>query len=217
MEFNQQMSAGQTTFSYSAAQLKQLELILSKERLSSYAKATPEETIKNYERNTILSEAVYGLLQGVEIAVRNSIHNALSMGLFHSDWYGYISWQKPELDALDQARYKLVRRGKALVPGSVIAELPFGFWLQMVARRYEKVLWVPYVHKAFPNIVTDRNGLFRRLDEIRELRNRIAHHERILHFNLPLEYTQAIEVIRWICPITAAWVDATNRVKANLP
>ena len=189
------MSAGQPAFSYSAAQLTQLEVFLSKERLSSYAKATPEETIKNYERNTILSEALYGLLQGVEIAVRNSIHNALTTGLSHSDWYSYIPWQKPELDALDQAKDKLVRRGKVLAAGAIVAELPFGFWLQTVARKYEKSLWVPYVHKAFPNISTDRKGLFRRLDQIRELRNRIAHHERILHFNLPLEYTQAIEVI----------------------
>lgn len=192
-------------------------MLLSKERLSSYSKATLEETIKNYERNTILSEAIYGLLQGVEIALRNSIHNVLTAGLSRSDWYNYFSWQKPELDALDQAKDKLVRRRKAVAPGAIVAELPFGFWLQTVARKYEKILWVPYVHKAFPNITTDRMGLFRRLDQIRELRNRVAHHERILHFNIPLEYKQAIELIRWICPVTASWVDASNRVKANLP
>ena len=193
-----------------------MEIFLSKERLSPYAKATLEETIKNYERNTILSEAIYGLLQGVEIAVRNSIHNSLEAGLARHDWYNLIAWQKPELDALAQAKDKLVRRGKAASPGPMIAELPFGFWLQIVARKYEKLLWVPHVHKAFPNITTDRMGLFARLDRIRELRNRIAHHERILHFNLPLEYANAIEVIKWICPVTASWVDSANRVKDNL-
>jgi hypothetical protein len=210
------MGTGQPVFPYSLADLQQLEVLLSKERLTYYAKADFREAIRDYEQNTLLAEGFYGILQGAEIATRNSIHNAMTTGLSHADWYGYVSWGTRESDALDEAKDKLIKRGKSLSPGGIVAELTFGFWVQLTARKYEKSLWVPYIHKAFPAITTDRKGLNNRLNGILWLRNRIAHHERILHLDLRLKYTEIIEAVRWICPITATWIDCTNRSRPQL-
>lgn len=210
------MGTGQPAFSYSDTELHHLESLLSKERLTSYGRADLIQAVKDYEQNTCLAEAFYGVLQGVEISLRNSIHNVMAAGLSHTDWYTYVPWETPESDALDQAKDKLLKRAKNLSPGAIIAELMFGFWVQMTARKYEKSLWVPYVHKAFPRITTNRKGLNARLHDLLWLRNRIAHHERILHLNLQLKYNELLETVSWICPTTTDWIDSTNRCKKQL-
>jgi Abi-like protein len=210
------MSTSQLVFLYSLPEIQQLELLLSRERLNPYTQATAEETIKSYEKNTLLAEGTYGILQGLEIALRNSIHNVMVSGLAHPDWYNYVPWEARESDAIDGAKDALIKRNKAVSPGGIVSELTFGFWVQLTARKYEKLLWVPYVNKAFPAISTNRIGLNQRLNQIRKLRNRIAHHERILHFNLRMEYAQIIETVKWICPVTAMWIDSTNRLKKML-
>jgi hypothetical protein len=210
------MGVSQLSFSYSAAELEQLERLLSKERLTPYASHDLLTTIKKYEYNTFMAEKFYGILQGAEIVIRNAIHNNLSFDLSRSDWYSYIGWDIPESDALDRAQKHILERGKDLTPDTIISELTFGFWVQMTTTKYEKLLWVPHIYKAFPGITTDRKSLNKRLHRILALRNRIAHHERITHFNLCTEYTRIIETIHWTCPITAAWVDETNRLKKQL-
>jgi hypothetical protein len=95
--------------------------------------------------------------------------------------------------------------------GRVVAELTFGFWTRLISRDYEKTLWVPYLHKALPHLPSrrDRIAVFNRLDSIRGLRNRIAHHEKILSRNLGQDYEDIVETIGWICPTTAAWIHST--------
>jgi hypothetical protein len=140
----------------------------------------------------------------------------LSEGLGRPDWYAFIAWDAPEADAVDRAKDQLINRGKVVSPGGIVSELTLGFWVQLTAKKYEKVLWVPYLHKAFPKINTNRKGLNKRLHRLLYLRNRIAHHERISHFSLQTEYAQVIEAVHWTCPITATWVDGTNRLKKQL-
>jgi len=55
-----------------------------------------------------------------------------------------------------------------------------------------------------------RKDVFKELDQIRNLRNRIAHHEPILTMNLKQQYNSIIKVIDWICPITAICVHKNN-------
>lgn len=210
------MGTAATVFLYTATELMQIELLLSKDRLTPYTRPTLHDTIKDYERNTVLCEGLYGVLQGAEIAIRNAVHNVMSHGLSRPDWYDHIPWDSPEADSISRAKDKLIRGRRVPTPGRVIAELTFGFWVQTTARKYEKVLWVPYVHKAFPAITTDRRGLSERLNRIRDLRNRIAHHERILHYDLKLEHTRIIETVSWVCPTTARWIDSHNRLKKCL-
>ena len=39
-----------------------------------------------YEKNVAVSEALFGILHGVEITVRNSLHHALSGDIGLEDW-----------------------------------------------------------------------------------------------------------------------------------
>lgn len=60
----------------------------------------------------------------------------------------------------------------------------FGFWARLVARSHERELWIPSLHKVWPAGV-NRAALYRRIDAVREERNRAAHHERLFNPRSP--------------------------------
>ena len=62
--------------------------------------------------------------------------------------------------------------------------------------------------KVFP-IKLNRKDLYQRLADIKYLRNRIAHHERIMG-RMCQQYANLLEAIRWLSPDMEAWVKATN-------
>lgn len=61
-----------------------------------------------------------------------------------------------------------------------------------------------------------RAQIFQPLDDLRRLRNRIAHHEPILNRNIAADYASILDLIRYISPTTAQWVDCQSQVAAVL-
>jgi len=198
---------------YSADQIAAIERSLSPNRLNHYlleAKGDKNLAIRLYERNTELSEALYGVIQGLEVTLRNAIHRSLQKGLNVEDWYDQIQLEEPETEALVQAKKAVADAKKPVTAPRVIAKINFGFWVRLTASTYEKRLWVPHLHKVFP-VRMVRSLLYKRLHNIKDLRNKIAHHERISSRDTNREYEEILETIRWICPITYEWVKSTNR------
>lgn len=75
---------------YSIEFLADLDRTLTRGRLSRYLTATGgnlDEALQLYEKNMAVSEALFGILHGVEVSVRNSLHHALSTDLGVEDWY----------------------------------------------------------------------------------------------------------------------------------
>lgn len=204
-----------TTFSYHPTEIDTLEQSLSLERFNGYVqRANGDRTmaVRLYERNTRLSESLYGVVQGLEVCLRNSIDRVLRSAC-GPNWYDQpMALKYPLPEKLQSAKDSVLRQGKLLTPGRVVAELSFGFWTALIGRKYEKRLWVPYLHKAFPNAffpvahpgkkpaALDRPDIAERLETIRQLRNRIAHHEPILHYELESEHCKIVEATSWICP-----------------
>jgi hypothetical protein len=206
------MPTSQGRFEYTDEAVKAIEKSLSPERLAKYisaAQGNKKRAIQLYERNTALSEALYGVIQGLEIALRNALHNTLRKELGLDDWYDYAGLEEKEIESVQKAKDSLTNWGKTATPGRVIAELTLGFWVQLTSKKYEKALWVKYLYRAFP-IKLNRKVLFQRLDNIKRLRNRIAHHEPIFSRNLRQDYIEIIETIKWICLTTSEWVERTN-------
>jgi hypothetical protein len=205
-------------FDYSDTQLDALRRLLSEPRLQPYLEQTSQDgrrAIKLYERNSDLSEALYGLLQGLEIAMRNSFHETLSDGFKTSEWYDMLILKHTQSKQLQTAKRALRNERKPLESGRIVAELSFGFWAALANASYEKQIWVARrLWKAFParkNL--DRREVFRRLEKIRVLRNRVAHHENILKRNLERDVADILETIRWICPTTAEWIAETTHFR----
>lgn len=220
------MASQVSSFSYDHNQLVSLELCISSERLSPYFKlafGNRKAAIQLYERNTYLSEALYGVTQAAEVCLRNAIHGSLSLAR-DSTWFDVLPLTEVQNDMLAKAKDEIEKRRYMLTPGRIVAELGLGFWISLISATSEKTIWVPYLHKVFLNAYDisqdqhgrsmkrklDRDAIYSVLDRLRYLRNRIAHHESILKLDLNKRYLEVVRVIEWICPTSAEWVRRSN-------
>jgi hypothetical protein len=198
---------------YSDEVIAALEQSLSTDRLNSYilmAAGDRHKAILLHERNTRLSEGLFGVIQGLEIALRNRIHKALQSGIGAEDWYERVLLRESEVETLQFAKKTLLTKKKPISPPHIISQLNFGFWVRLTSGDYEKTLWVPHLYKVFPE-KTKRSSLSQRLNKIKDLRNKIAHHERILDRNLDGDYELILDTIKWLCPLTSSWIRGNNR------
>lgn len=206
----------QAEFPYDDKALVTLEKYISSERLAAYvnyARGDRWVAIRLYERNTEISEALYGVIQALEITLRNAIHNTLSEQLGGTEWYETSILIESERKALEEAKKKVLDRPATLTPGRVIAELTFAFWGRLFSDSYDKTLWVPYLRKIFPLKLQDHRSQIRgRLHQLKTLRNRIAHHERLMcgRQHVMQDYADILETIGWINPTIRRWVESTN-------
>jgi hypothetical protein len=162
-----------------------------------------------------------GTIAVAEVALRNALHRELSRWSQrrhgHDRWYD--AHQTLRLD--DHARRDIrnaidkagVRSTPAVpAPGKVVAELSFGFWTFLVARKYQTTIW-PILRPAFQHHSNprDRHAVHRQLDDLRFVRNRIAHHEPLLRRDIARDHHRILEVVGWVCPHTAGWLAAISR------
>jgi hypothetical protein len=68
--------------------------------------------------------------------------------------------------------------------GKVIANLPLGFWRYLTVAAREKTVWVPGLFRAFPQGAS-RPSIDRMIEDLYQLRNRVAHHEPTLRTPVP--------------------------------
>ena len=172
------------------------------------------QALRLYMWNTALSESLYGPLQGLEITLRNSIHERLT-AVFGAHWYDNpkVGIQFAQQRQINEAKDTLRFQRKLIEPSRMVAELSFGFWIGLLGRKYENNLWRSHLRPLFVNVPSPllRKDVHKALDEIRLLRNRIAHHESILQRPLPKEHALILTVIRWFCAITADWIEHHSR------
>lgn len=161
--------------------LEKLQIAISFERLGRYLRATNgdlEGAIELYKLNLCLCQGLFGFLHGYEVTLRNSMHDQLTRFYGQPNWYDKAPLDKWHLDKINEAEENCQPNA---TPGRIIAELTLAFWTGLIAPRYEQALWTPCLRRAFPNFQKpSRFHTHRTLQEIQDLRNRIAHHERIL-------------------------------------
>lgn len=97
-------------FPYDAANVTALELAISAERLHPYiirAGGSRVNAILLYERNIALSEALYGVIQGIEIALRNVLHRQLSSSPYGAMWFDTAPLGSSQAARVIEAKAKL--------------------------------------------------------------------------------------------------------------
>jgi hypothetical protein len=199
---------------------KKVEAVLAVERLDAYRQmdsAAPDVTLARYLWNMALCEALYSPLQIAEIALRNALHRRLSEH-FHTDrWYQRLGEFTPKQEEqVTTAIDTLTRMNKPDTPGRVVAELSFGFWTAFFNHTYaRKPLGAKLVSATFAFAPKYERSL-KRQDQlwttIRELRNRVFHHERILHWkDLKAQHADMLNVIGWIGPELKEMARALDR------
>jgi hypothetical protein len=204
--------AGQSENFLTDDRINNIERSFSLERLSPYLKAAAGNhplALRLHAWNTSLSEALYGLLQGFEITLRNTFHEILTDARARATWYDAITLSPIDAKTVQKAQARLAADGKAITPGSVVATLTLGFWVSLTGAYYAPTLWNRHLYRAF-SVKRKRADIYHRLDRIRKLRNRVAHHDILIGRDLMLDYMHVIETTTWICLDTAGWIKANS-------
>ena len=200
--------------------LRDFRAAVSNERLDMYRQrgvsGGDENLLIHYAWNIVLAESLYPTLQCLEVALRNSVHDAASNAYETPYWFDTPDLLDPRFaEGIAQAKTDLENKGKSITPAGIIAEQSFGFWSSLFNRSQEQVLW-PKIHKkAFPNIpqhLRKRGTISSRLRDIRTLRNRIMHHEPIWYIrDLGDTHQNILQMVKWISPAMAEFVETIDR------
>jgi len=78
-------------------------------------------------------------------------------------------------------RAKDRRKQIAVTDGSVVSELTFYFWKRLFGPEYNQTLWRTTLKRMFPDRSITRAAVAIKLEKIYQSRNRLAHHEPVLH------------------------------------
>ncbi|WP_432341901.1 Abi family protein [Yersinia enterocolitica] len=113
-------------------------------------------------------------------------------------------WTSRHENMLLQAKKKLRDAGKPLDANAIVAELMFGFWVGMFEKNYHDLnfnnrLWPHLEPIVFPNLLPSQrrhNSIHNILHPIKELRNRMAHHEPIWKHPSVSNVSAAIQMLK---------------------
>lgn len=186
-----------------------LSRCLAIERLDVYRTDGVDEKVAlaRYLLNMALSESLYPILQFAEVALRNAIHQALSARIGSEQWYSASAtrltrWQQ---ENVTNAIRSLRKENKVVNAGRVVAELSLGFWTGFFNKAHARTGIGHYLAKEVfshaPKTERDLTKQDNYWGAIRRLRNRVFHHERILHWkDLDDQHARILTLVAWIDP-----------------
>ena len=193
---------------------------LSEARFAPFLKAAHFEraqAIDLYRWHTRLSSSSFEAVCHVEVILRNAIDremSALDRGGGLGEWWVSDGRIQTRL-AKAQVQSVLGRHrslGARITKDRLISSLPFSFWVHLFGRsESNEQLWRKHLHRALP-AAPSRKEVLIRLESIRKLRNRIAHHDSLLNIDLKEKHSEILEVTGWIDPDAAEWVSGESKV-----
>lgn len=203
---------------FSHNELSRIPHILSEPRFATYLRQCHnqrEQALQLYQWNLELSSAFIVPLHLLEVSTRNAVVEALEI-VHTANWpwnNGFIrSLPNPHVGYSAQKDLKNVAVRQPTM-GKVVAELKFVFWERMFTSRHDVKLWDAHINDVFPfapeSLSTSeiRSQLYTDISTIRELRNRIAHHEPIFQRDLLDDYNRMLKIVSWRDDTTAQWMD----------
>lgn len=198
---------------------------ISAPRLAPYLRRYQGNTamaIRLYMWNVEMSAAFWGPLCLFEVTLRNALHDAMRANRI-DDWWNLkaVNLESREDRRIEAALDKLAFAGNvAPTPDDVVAATSLGLWVGLTgigASRhplydYETNLW-PTISSAFPNRGSwGRRQVHNKLNRVRVLRNRIAHHEPIFLQPHGQQRDLVIESIALLDADVAHFVASTHRI-----
>lgn len=193
-----------------------------------------DRAMRLYRWNVEVSGAFWESLAYFEVALRNGI--GARMELRHAargrsghwifddarelgrDADGPGRHRRPYKD-IEEGIRRVRRNHKAVIPGQVISEVPFGLWHQLISRR-QTFVW-PDIAGAFPHAPNRAQSTVQQpVGRLRNLRNRIGHHHRIWSENLQDRYDDLLSVAGFMDTDLRTFIDRRSKVPyllANVP
>ena len=209
-----------------------LKFLFSESRINPYFQKhdSATEVLNKYHLNIVLSEAMLPALHYFEVCLRNRL-NQLFCKKYGTDWLikppQELVISPEDIKKIDKISNRIRREAKRdPLHDDILAQMTFGFWCSFFHRKYDPILW----HQkdsfitAFPNlsrINRKRSYIEHRILKIKDIRNRIAHHEPIWKKRslLTSVHTHCIELIEAIsqdAPRMLHQIDRFTEVDLNL-
>ena len=215
-----------------------LRSALSAERLGAYALPTDTDEVDSVARylwNLALCSALQPALHTLEVTVRNHVFG-ISRRIVDETALSFDKvpcWldARPSLlvdrerQNVEQAKATLSIRGNPMTEGRLVSVLGFGFWVSLCKRPYEQGrtggprLWPELARRGFPHLPKakrTRSQVFHSLDRLRDLRNRVSHHEAVWDRKLNRSHQEILETVAWINRDLAATLEAHSPLPAVL-
>ena len=205
-----------------------LILAISADRFSSYLRARandPARALALYEWNAALCAAFYLPLQAVEVGLRNACHGELQK-TFGTDWPFEARFLGLDLGihrTVDVAKEETKKSKRPVDTPHVVASLHFGFWTYLLSKKLTDSVWIPAIHRAFPQYSHINGAAIQRsnaaaiFDSIRDFRNRAFHHEPLFHRNsLQADYDRLLEAASWMSADLRLWIAAQSAACASM-
>ncbi len=168
----------------------------SEDRLKPYLQACNgdfKKAFELYEWNIDLGAELLKDIAVFEVGLRNAYDRTMA-NVWQGDFHWLLDRDSPvntpilrkrkdktiDANALNrQAINEASRKAKsAPSPNAVVSNLTLGFWSHLTDKAHERDLWIPYLHKAWPE-GTNRSDLNEKICSINKCRNRISHHEKL--------------------------------------
>jgi hypothetical protein len=175
-----------------------------------------------YAWNAQASAALLAPLHICEVVIRNSVSDALEM-VYGAMWPWSSGFEQslpaPGIGYSPRRDLQDVRKIQTST-GKVIPELKFVFWQKMFTSRHDNRLWNTHLTHVLPNLDPAkpvgqlRLEIYDSLEEIRKLRNRIAHHEPIFTRNLSGDLQRIVGLVGVRCKVTARWMMSNQQASA---
>lgn len=198
------------------ATLPNLPAVIGSSRLGPYLLETGDQAtaLRLYSWNIEASTSILGASSALDVGVRNAMHRVLAAHWGREPWWEVAPLRANESDQIrDAVGFLDRRRGKGQwSAGHLVAELRASFWEGLLVNRYHRGLWEPALRRAFPSFTGRRGDLHARLERLRLLRNRAAHHEPVHARDLMIDHRYLCEVAQYIDDDLAAWIRSHSRL-----
>lgn len=170
---------------------ERLIVIFSEARISRYLNAddSMESVIEQYHANVQLSEAMIPTLHYFEICMRNKIDQMIKHH-YSIDWLASplspLHLSESDITKIKHTTTKLRMERKADPShDDIVAQMTFGFWRSFFHRKYDPIIWHRngLIKSVFPHLLRSnrtRSYVEQKILKIKDIRNRIAHHEDVL-------------------------------------
>lgn len=152
------------------------------------AKGDQQKALQLYKLNIELSGCLFGVLSIFEVVLRNHIDQYYRHYFGDNEWlknqcgqggmFSHPSFLRSGFESRTRILTTIAQLGNHYTHDRLVAELNFGFWTYMFAPIQFRV-GGQGLHRIYTQRPkgTSQGQIFNELDEVRNLRNRIAHHE----------------------------------------
>ncbi len=214
--------------SWNTDKIKRISNALSRQRFERYltnCDGDMSRALELYRWNIEVSAECLKLLHVCEVTFRNAVSDALE-AQYGENWPSVKAFQvslpnpkrgwNPRRDVESLSR----KFNTSDQVGKLIADSKFALWCKLMNASQNDRIWVKHFRISFPyaplrmSTNDERQEIMDAVTEVRELRNRIAHHEPIFtREKLEEEIASAYFLIGCRCRVTEEWCRSNDRIQ----